>query len=166
MLKIDSCNRCDGEEINHTQNENHQSNISQIIRNDCRKNQIVLICKPNKEAGILSLHIDEFVTKMNSILNDETKFPSMSNGKDRLITQSRNLYQRYFSASNHSDLIDFTASERVRLTVMSNPRWYGLRKLHEQRVSLRCILNMSNSRCHGLATVWNVPFILRTAQST
>ena len=136
---------------------NHKLNVSQIITKDhkealdnLRKNQDILICKPDKGTGIVLLDKDDYVTKMNTILNDETKFRKMPNEKDRTPTIEKSL-SKVLSRIKQNGFIDSTTFERVRPTGTSIPRLYGLPKVHKQGVPLRPILDMTNSPYHGLA---------------
>ena len=109
-----------------------------------------MICKPDKGTGIVLLDKDDYVTKMNAVLNDETKFRKMPNEKDRTPTIEKSL-SKVLSRIKQNVFIDSTTFERVRPTGTSIPRLYGLPKVHKQGVPLRPILDMTNSPYHGLA---------------
>ena len=115
-----------------------------------RKNPDILICKPDKRRGIVLLDKDDYVTKMNTILNDETKFRKMPNEKDRIPTIEKYL-SKVLSRIKQNGFIDSTTFERVRPIGTSIPRLYGLPKVHKQGVPLRPIRDMTNSPYHGLA---------------
>ena len=117
-----------------------------------RSNSNIVITKPDKGSGVVILNKTDYVKKMKSILEDETKFlilgPSskMDNTSEiesRIQSRLLQLHKDDLPPANLYDLIRPTGSQR--------PRMYSLPKTHKKDVPLRPIQSMTGSAQHQLA---------------
>ena len=109
-----------------------------------------MIIKPDKGGGIVLLDTNDYIKKMNDILEDQSKFQKMEKEKDKTIQIEKALCKQ-LRILKQKDVIDSMTFERIRPTGSIIPRLYSLLKLHKQNVPLRPILDMCNSPYHATA---------------
>ena len=110
----------------------------------------ILLCKPDKGAGIVVMNKSDYINKMNDILADESKFKKMPSERDKTNVIEKAV-SRLLSRLKQKGVIDNTTYERIRPTGSIIPRMYGLPKIHKPGLPLRPILDMCNSPYHHLA---------------
>ena len=115
-----------------------------------RNNKDLIISKPDKGAGIVLMDKSDYITKMNNLLNDPTKFSLNNNEKDKTDTIESDLCELLKKMKDNS-IISTDLYERLKPTGSTIPRLYGLPKIHKPDIPLRPILDMSNSPYHTLA---------------
>jgi len=115
-------------------------------------NEDIIITKPDKGSGVVTLNKNEYNDNMMTILNDITKFldlgPAISNDNTAKIETQ---IQRRLLQLNKKKLISKTEYKAIRPTGSQRPRMYGLPKTHRKDVPLRPILSMTGSAQHELA---------------
>ena len=119
--------------------------------NSLRKNDNIIISKPDKGFGVVLLNKSDYVDKMNKILDDGSKFkrlgPVSSNGNTASI-ESR-LQKRLLDLVK-ADLMPKGIYDALRPTGLQRPRMYGLPKTPKEGTPLRPILSMTDSSHHEL----------------
>ncbi|KAA3678154.1 uncharacterized protein DEA37_0006302 [Paragonimus westermani] len=115
-----------------------------------KRNENILISKPDKGAGIVLLNKADYINKIRTILDDQTKFRKMENEKDKT-PQIEKAISKSLRCLKQRGIIDSTTFERIRPIGTTIPRLYGLPKIHKIGVPLRPILDMWNSPYHPLA---------------
>jgi len=113
---------------------------------DLRRNDEIVITKPDKGRAIVVLSKDQYAQKMEAILTDETKFKKLGPAKDYDKTEKveKSLDQHLMHLMK-SKQIEKWEYEAMTPDGSSRPRAYGLPKIHKQDVPLRPILSMSGS---------------------
>ena len=115
-----------------------------------QSNQEILLSKPDKGAGIVLMNKSDYISKMNTILADQTKFLKMVKEKDKTHIIEKSISKTLISMKQ-SGYIDSNTFARIQPKGSVIPRLYGLPKVHKPNVPLRPILDMSNSPYHSLA---------------
>ena len=95
----------------------------------------------------------DYVSKMESILNDQSKFCRLGPAPDNESTvKIESKIQRRLLQMHKDDLLPTGVYEVIRPTGSQRPRMYGLPKIHKKDVPFRPILSMTGSAQHQLGT--------------
>ena len=130
-----------------------------MMQNECyqaikslRRNEKILITRPDKGSGEVILNKSDYVTKMGNILNVALKFECLGPAAtaDRTATIKTKLQNRLRELLN-SEQLPKQVYDEVRPTGSQRPRMYGLPKTHKEGTPLRPILSMVGSSHHELA---------------
>ena len=118
-----------------------------------RSNQDILITKPDKGSGVVIINKKDYVSKMESILNDQSKLCRLGPAPDNDNTvKIESKIQRRLLQMHKDDLLPTGVYEVIRPTGSQRPRMYGLPKIHMKDVPFRPMLSMTGSAPHQLAT--------------
>ena len=122
-----------------------------VIR-ELRRNENIVISRPDKGNGVVVLNKADYLKKMEAILADEKKFHYIGDADvhDRTVQQERALQAFLLRAVNAGDL-QRDIYERIRPVGTNRPRMYGVPKIHKDDVPLRPILSMVNAPQHKIA---------------
>lgn len=114
-----------------------------------RKKDDLMILKPDKGNGVVLMDRCSYVSKMNDILKNESKFKVDIKQKDR----SKKLSSSVNDLVKRLQNLQILRPEQARCFTRSSqiPRLYGLPKLHKTNIPLRPILSMSGSPVHSLS---------------
>ena len=117
-----------------------------------KRNEHVIITRPDKGNGVVLLDRADYVRKMNLILGDESKFELLGSADemDRTVQQERALQAFLLRAKNKGDIRQ-DVYDRIRPIGSTRPRMYGVPKTHKAGTPLRPILSMINAPQHELA---------------
>ena len=117
-----------------------------------RSNESILITKPDKGSGVVILDKSDYVSKMNCILQDKSKFENLgpANEFDNTAKTEGKIQKRLLQLKK-DDLLPAKIYNSIRPTGSQQPRMYGLPKIHKKDVPLRPILSMTGSSQHQLA---------------
>ena len=119
--------------------------------NRLRKNDDIIVTKPDKGSGVVLLNKSDYVDKMNKILDDQSKFRRLgpvSSNDNTAIIESR-LQKRLLDLVK-ADHMPKWIYDAIRPTGSQRPRMYGLPKTHKEGTPLRPILSMTGSSHHEL----------------
>ena len=117
-----------------------------------RRNEEILITKPNKGAGVVILNKNDYNDKMKTILNDTTKFLDIGpvTNKDHTAKIESRIQRRLLQLRKECP-ISKQVYKAIRPTGSQRLPMYGLPKIHKKHVPLRPILSMTGSTQHQLA---------------
>jgi hypothetical protein len=117
-----------------------------------KKNDNIIICKPDKGKGVVLMNKADYIFKMNTILQDKTKFKEITNNtvfkqslkhEDKINRCLKKLFDK--GVFNKDDYTKLHASG-------SGPGiLYGLPKIHKSSVPLRPIIAAYNTPSFNLA---------------
>ena len=111
-----------------------------------------MITKPDKGSGVVILNKTNYIKKMNSTLEDETKFLTLGpSSKMDNTSKIESRIQRRLLQLHKDDLLPANLYDLIRPTGSQRPRMYGLPKTHKKDVPLRPIQSMTGSAQHQLA---------------
>ena len=119
--------------------------------NRLRKNDDIIITKPDKGSGVVLLNKSDYVNKMNEILDDQSKFKRL-----RLVSSCNNTasiesrLQKRLLDLVKADLMPKWIYDAARPTGFQRPRMYGLPKTHKEGTPFRPIRSMTGSSHHEL----------------
>ena len=117
---------------------------------DLKNNSNIVICRPDKGSGIVLMNKEDYIKKLEDILQDETKFHKCTKEKDKTTSVENDLNKLLHKM--HKDLlIDSETLEKLKPSGCTIPRLYGLPKVHKQGIPLRPVLDMYNSPYHAIA---------------
>ena len=119
--------------------------------NRLRKNDHIIVTKPDKGSGVVLLNKSDYVDKMNKILDDQSKFRRLgpvSSNDNTAIIESR-LQKRLLDLVK-ADLMPKWIHDAIRPTGSQRPRMYRLPKTRKEGTTLRPILSMTGSSHHEL----------------
>ena len=116
------------------------------VLNDLRKNEKLVITRPDKGRATVVMNREDYVSKMMTILSDTSKFcrlgPVSTHDKTPKVEAALNRLLGDIMASGE---IMEELFKSIRSTGALRPRMYGLPKIHKDGVPLRPILSMTRS---------------------
>ena len=138
--------------------ESEVLNISEIrkVIGNLKKDDSVIISKPDKGNGCVILDKTDYTNKMQEIIGDKTKFTllgpankfdNINKVEDEIVKILKNLL---YTKEINEDIYNL-----VKPVGSITPRMYGLPKIHKKDAPLRPILSMVNSAQHKLAKFLN-----------
>ena len=105
-----------------------------------------MITKPNKGSGVVLSNKNDYVDKMNKIINDQSKFKKLgpvSSNYNAVSIESR-LWKRLLDLVK-ADLMQKWIYDETRPTKSQRPRMHGLPKNTKKGTPLHPILSMTSS---------------------
>ena len=129
------------------------------ILENLKKNKDIIICRPDKGRGVVIIDKDDYIAKMNIILNDHSTFERKLHVdplKNNLLLEDK--VNRFLKKLLNNNYI--TEEEYKNLySSGSNPGiMYGLPKIHKPNTPLRPVLSSFKTHNHKLAK-FLIPFI-------
>ena len=118
--------------------------------NSLRKNDSIVICKPDKGNAVVILDKTAYVEKMNQILNDGSKF-SVDEFNIDLTQKIEKQVNGAIADLTKCNLITQKEAKHLKTQGSTIPRMYGLPKTHKDGMPLRPILSMTNAPTFKLA---------------
>ena len=117
--------------------------------NSLRKNDVIIITKPEKDTGVVLLNKSNNVDKMNKILDDQSKLKRLGpvSSNDSTASIESRLQKRLLDFVK-ADLMPKWICDAIRPTGLQRPRMYGLLKTHKEGIPLRPILSMTGLSHH------------------
>nr|CAH8870044.1 unnamed protein product [Trichobilharzia regenti] len=113
-------------------------------------NEEIMLIHPDKSGGIVIMNRKDYISKMLTILSDESKFTKPANEKNLTEQIEQKLTDILRKLKNESFITNETF-ESLRPSGSNIPRLYGLPKVHKMGTPLRPILDMTNSPYHRTA---------------
>lgn len=111
-----------------------------ILRN-LGKNKDLIICPPDKGRGIVLLNRTDYNEKMHAIVDDQTKFSTISNATPFLLTlRLEDKINRFLSKLKNIGTITEELYRQLYVSGSSPGILYGLAKIHKANIPLRPIL--------------------------
>ena len=117
-----------------------------------QNNAAITICRPDKASGIVIMNRVDYVSKMKSILDDNSKFNKIGPACrfDYTARIEGSFCRRFLSWSKSGYICDFV-HDAIRPVGSQRPKLYGLPKTHKSGCPLRPILSMTNAPQQKLA---------------
>ena len=116
------------------------------VLKELRNNNDLVVTRPDKGRATVVMNRQDYVMKMLTILNDQTKFqklgPSSTHDKTAGVESSLN---KFLCDLKKSGEIPSELYESIRSTGGTRPRMYGVPKIHKDGAPLRPILSMAGS---------------------
>ena len=123
--------------------------------NRLRKNDDIIIIKPDKGSGVILLNKSDYVDNMNKILDDLSKFKRLGpvSSNDNTASIESRLQKRLLDLVK-ANLMPKWIYDAIRQTGSQRSRMYGLPKTHKESTPPRPILFMAGSSIMNLASGW------------
>ena len=116
---------------------------------ELKKNDNIVILKPDKGTGTVILNKTDYISKLNVILSDTTKFiPDRQPDNVMLVEKQITRELQFLLLHGFITETDFAILKPVGC---HTPEMYGLPKIHKPNVPIRPILAMNGSLYHQLA---------------
>ena len=130
--------------------------MSDVIKS-IKKNDKIVLAKPDKGLGIVVLDKTEYLRKMMEILDDKTKFDKMgpASNFDNIVKIEKEIINTLKDLVCKKEISQETFND-IKPIGSIRPRLYGLPKMHKKGVPMRPILSMTKSPQHNLARFLNV----------
>ena len=128
------------------------SHEERVVLENPSKDKTIIICKPDKGNGVAVMNRDDYVRKMNKILQDSTKFKKVAND-----INIKNLakFQRFLYNLKKKQHLDDETYRRIRPVAEVTPTLYSLPKIHKPENPCRPILALSGSYTYEYASWLN-----------
>ena len=121
-----------------------------------KKNESIVITKPDKGSGTVILDRAEYLKKMLEIVDDRSKFEYIGPVERYDKTHRIELKLREFLTQlEEAEELPKSVTDSLKPTGSQRPRLYGLPKTHKEGTPLRPILSMLSSPQHKLAKFLN-----------
>ena len=120
--------------------------------NRLRKNDDIIVTRPDKGSDAVLLNKSYYVDKTNQILDDQLKFKRLGpvSSNDNTASIESRLQKRLFDLVK-TDLMPKWIYDAIRPTGSQRLRMYDLLKTHKEGTPLRPILSMTGSSHHELS---------------
>ena len=117
-----------------------------------RCNEKTHVTKFDKCSGVVIMNKNDYISKMDFILQDNSKFENLGPSSEFDNTAKIEAHiQRRLLQLKKEGLLPSKIYSMIRPTGSQRPRMYGFPKIHKQDVPLRPILSMTGSAQHQLA---------------
>ena len=122
-----------------------------ILKNLSQDKSIV-ICRPDKGRGVVILNKRDYISKMNNILSDTTKF-KLIDSDDRVLHTLRqeDRTNRVLSKLKKDGALSESQYSNLSISGSSPGIMYGLPKVHKENTPLRPILSANNTTTYKIA---------------
>ena len=124
-------------------NENEYNALKNL-----KQDSSIIICKPDKGNGVVILNKKDYVSKMETIIFDKTKFKLVNNNNN--LDQLRKFQGFIFRLKKNGCLTDDNY-RRIRPVAASTPILYGNPKVHKDNIPMRPIISSIGSFNHDCA---------------
>ena len=115
------------------------------------KNEHLVITRPDKGKGTVILNKGEYIQKIDTILNDITKFENLGSPLASMIFKTEDKINRYLTRLKQEKVINETTYEGLFCSGSSFGILYGLPKIHKTDIPMRPILSSYNTPNYKLA---------------
>ena len=116
----------------------------QILKQLSQRKDII-VCRPDKGKGTVLLNHEDYVTKMNVVLSDQTKFTEIGQPEFSIIFRLEDKINRTVKQFKDEGMIDELTYQSLYSSGSSYGILYGLPKVHKENVPLRPILAAYNA---------------------
>ena len=126
-----------------------QSHYHHLLK-DLKKDKSIIVTRPDKGRGVVVMDKNDYISKMNVILSDRTKFTPRF---DDPTLKRENSLKRLLLRLKNEHLISDAFYNTARPTGSAPGRLYGLPKMHkkQQNYPLRPVLSSIRTFNYGLA---------------
>ena len=108
---------------------------------DLRNDKSIKIIRPDKGKGVVVLNTKEYITKMEDILQDNTKFQKLNKDPFKAVYSLENKVRKYLLKLVKLDLLTQKQYNLIRPTGSQPAILYGLPKVHKPNTPLRPVMS-------------------------
>ena len=124
----------------HPSISKHQARITSALKSLSSRKDII-ISKPDKSNGIVIMNKSDYISKMNLVLEDSTKFKKIEEDVYKTLLQREDKNNRLVNEIYKKGIINEETKNKLRATGSTPGTMYGLPKIHKTNVPLRPILS-------------------------
>lgn len=118
----------------------HQTRLVSVLKT-LSNNDSIHVTKPDKSKGVVLMNKSDYVSKMNEILNDSSKFSEINDDIYKVLLRSEDRNNRLINQLFKDRIINEETKRKLFVSGSSPGRMYGLPKLHKKAIPLRPILS-------------------------
>ena len=112
----------------------------------------ITICRPDKGRGVVILDKSNYISKMEEILSDYTKFKEIKHNNNlKLTLQQEDKVNRLVRTLTKDNLFSEATASQLKISGSSPGIMYGLPKIHKNNIPLRPILSANNTSMYNIA---------------
>ena len=126
------------------------------ILRDLSKDDNITICRPDKGRGVVIVDKEVYINKMESLLNDTTKFKLIDNNILIHTLRQEDKLNRLITKFKKLNLISDSTASTLTASGTCPGVMYGLPKTHKQNCPFRPIISSCKSTNYNLAKYLNV----------
>ena len=115
---------------------------------DLSKNSSLVICKPDKQNGVVLINRKDYVNTLENILKNRSKFEPVSTNNN--LNQLKR-FQDFLKRLCYDNVLDENTYRKIRPSSTLLPTLYGLPQLHEDNFSVCPILDSTGCYYHASA---------------
>ena len=112
---------------------------------------MIVITRPDKGKGTVILNKVDYVEKIDTILNDSTKFKKLGTPNTNTVFRTEDKINRFLSCLKNDTIINENTYKQLYCSGSSYGILYGLPKIHKPNVPLRPILSSYSTPNYKLA---------------
>lgn len=123
------------------------------ILNNLKLDKSIVITRLDKGRGVVILDKSDYISKMNDILSDNSKFVQLPNTTDiyKLALKEEDSINRFLLSLHNKKFINKALYYKIKSTGSSIGVMYGLPKVHKANLPLRPVLAAYNTPSYCLA---------------
>ena len=118
------------------------------------KNENIIITRPNKGRGVVLLNKNEYIHKVENILNDNTKFKNLGEPDFSTIFKKEDKINRFLKSLSDQKIISNDTYQSLLSTGGSYGVLYGLPKVHKDGVPIRPNPKLQTSKIFSSSFKW------------
>ena len=122
------------------------------------KDENIVILKPDKGNGIVLLNKQDYINKVNVILNDSSKFEIIHNSAIKLVHKLENKIRLFLGKLKKDSVITESTYNNLTPTGTRPGILYGLPKVHKENIPIRPILSSIKTPSYNMSK-YLVPMI-------
>ena len=126
--------------------KNHITALKNLSRDDT-----ITISRPDKGRGIVILNRDDYISKVQTILSDNSKFLQLSDDPFALSLKLEDRMNRFLRKLKSQNILDQSTYDNLLISGSSPGTLYGLPKVHKRNIPVRPILSACNTHSFNLA---------------
>ena len=127
----------------------HQARLVSALKK-LSKNKTIHITKPDKSRGVVLMNKSDYITRMDNILNDHTKFKKITEDTYKILLRNEDKNNRLVTQLFNKGIICEDEKKTLYSSGSIPGSMYGLPKMHKPNFPLRPILSSigtSNYKC-------------------
>ena len=112
-----------------------------ILRRLLDNKNIIILCRPDKGNAVVVLNKSDYITKMETILNDKSKFHEVHDDALKLSISLENKIYRFITEIKRTLEYNKVTTSSLHITGSHPDILYGVPKIHKTSVPMRSILS-------------------------
>ena len=121
------------------------------ILNNLIKNKDIVVIRPDKGRGVVILDKSDYVSKVNDVLQDETKFVRILDDPFQIMLRLKRRLNTFICSLRKKGKISEDDYKRLHISSAAPGKLYGLPKVHKTNFPVRPIMSAIGTYNRALA---------------